>query len=361
MAAPVFVIMAGGRGERLWPLVRESRPKVCVAPDGTTSLLEAALQRLAPLCSRGSRGSRVLIVTTAEQTGAIRGVLPSRWRRHVLVEPEGKNTAACLALAAASLQAEPDRVMVALPADHWVSSPASWRRSLRAAIALARQTDELVMLGIRPARAHSGLGYLCVGPRLGTRQGCRVFGLRRFVEKPSPRLARRLLRRGQVFWNAGIFVGKAGVFLHAFRRWLPVHAARLIPQGPRRTSGQRGRPSAQALARAYRGLRPVSFDHGVMAHQRTGLVVEGRFGWEDLGSWDSWIRIGRAAHPAVALNSRNVHVVSQEDHLVAAVGVRNAVVIQTPDATLIAAPDQTQATRHVVARLRRNRRLARYV
>lgn len=354
MTAPAFVVMAGGRGERLWPLVRADRPKVCVAPDGRTSLLEATLRRLTPL---RSRGARVLVVTTAEQSRAIRKVLPSRWRRHVLVEPEGKNTAACLALAAASLQAEPDCVMVALPADHWVSSPAAFCRSLRAAMMLAQHTETLVTIGIQPTRVHSGLGHLCVGPSLGTRQGCRVFGLRRFVEKPSPRLAQRLLRQGRVFWNAGIFIGKVGVFLDELQRWLPTHAARLIPRGASRSR----KPSAQALARAYRGLQPISFDHGVMAHQRTGLVVEGRFGWEDLGSWDSWIRTCRVAPPTVALNSRNVHVVNHEAHLVATVGVRNAVVVHTPDATLIADPDQTQAIRHVVEQLRRDRRLAHYV
>jgi len=369
MARPArvaYVIMAGGKGERLWPLVRSEIPKVClpapstarqagVSIDGTHTLLGATLKRIQPLMRRGDA---LLIVTTAPQAQAVRAVLPAQVRRSLLVEPEGKNTAACIALAAATLaQRDPTSVMAVLPADHWIRQASAFRKSLLAAIEWASTDERIVTIGVRPTRIHPGLGHLCPGSLLGIRHGCRVFHLTRFVEKPSHRVAQRLLSQRRTMWNAGMFIGRVTTFLELMQQWLPHHARQLIPLGPvvGRSAFQR------TAASAYRRLRAVSFDDGVMVHLRNGCVVEGDFTWEDLGSWDSWVRIRRIGAPALSIASRNVHVVSPDGHLVAAVGLRDLVVVHTPDATLVCRTQDAQAVRTVVARLAHDRSLSRYL
>ncbi len=347
------VIMAGGRGERLWPLVRKTVPKVCLRIDGKRSLLETTLARVQGLWPR----QQLLIVTTAAQARPIRHMLPRALRHALLVEPQPRNTAACIALAAVVLaQEDPTTIMVALPADHWIRPPAAFRHSLRSAIDVARENDEIVTIGIRPTRVHPGLGHVSVGASVGLQSGCRVFRLRRFEEKPSPNRARRLLASKRVYWNSGIFVGRVTTFLDLIERWLPAHARLIAPLGE--LAGQSG--FQRRATSVYRRLRAISFDHGVMVHLRQGGVVEGNFQWEDVGSWESLIRISQGRQQGVRVASQNSHVISPDGHLVATVGLDHVIVVTTRDATLVCRTDRSQAVRGVVARLLSDRRLARY-
>lgn len=347
------VIMAGGRGERLWPLVRKTVPKVCLRVDGKRSLLETTLTRVQGLWSR----QQLLIVTTAAQARPIRQLLPRALRHTVLVEPQPRDTAACIALAAAMLaQEDPATIMVALPADHWIRPPAAFRHSLRSAVEVARKSNEIVTIGIRPTRVHPGLGHVSVGASVGLQSGCRVFRLRRFEEKPHPLRARRLLTSKRVYWNSGIFVGRVATFLDLIERWLPVHARLMAPLGE--LAGQSGFQRRATLV--YRRLRAISFDHGVMVHLRQGVVVEGNFQWEDLGSWESLVRMSQLRQQGVRVASQNSHVISPNGHLVATVGLNDVIVVATHDVTLVCHKDKTQAVRDVVARLVSDRRLARY-
>lgn len=352
-ALPAFVIMAGGKGERLWPLVRAGMPKVCLRVDGIHTLLGATLARLAPMATPRN----TLIITTRDQAAMIRGRLSPALRPSVIVEPQPKNTAGCISMAAAMVAAKaPRTVMCVLPADHWIPDTAAFQRSLRAAVEVATAHPAMAMIGVRPSRVHPGLGHLCVGPRLGRHQGCQVFRLARFIEKPSPKAAQQLMRRRRVFWNTGIFVGQAGTFLNLIRRWLPEHARFLGPLGERF-----GRADfAKRAKAAYRALQAVSFDDGVMAHVREGYVVEGDFMWEDLGSWESWARIRRLNAPSIVVDSQNVQALSADGHLVAAVGLKDVIVVHTPDATLVCHARSTQAVRTVTAQLTQDQRLARY-
>jgi mannose-1-phosphate guanylyltransferase/mannose-6-phosphate isomerase len=356
-----FVIMAGGRGERLWPLVRARRPKVCLSAGGRRTLLQATIDRLRPV----QPNADWLIVTTREQAVPVRAALPPSLRRAVLVEPQIKNTAACITLAAVTVAArDPQRVMVVVPADHWIGDVSVFRRSLEAAIRASAAHDTIATIGIRPTHAHPGLGYLCAGSLMSRAGGIRVFRLSRFVEKPSAAVARRLLRQGRTYWNSGMFIGTAEAFLERVTEWLPQHTQRLAPLAKALRGAANGR-SAHSMAfaalaqRAYRTLQPISFDHGVMDHLQDGLVVEGRFAWEDLGSWDTWARFNPSSQ-RVTIDCENVTVVTQEPHLVAAVGVSDLVIIHTPSATLICSPSKTQAVRDVVKRVSKDPRLASY-
>ena len=346
------VVMAGGLGERLWPLVRRDAPKVCLAPEGKRSLLRMTLDRMRFACP----GAEWIIVTTREQAGPVRRCLPASFRGRVVVEPEGRNTAACVTLAAAVVAArEPRRMLVIVPADHWIEDVQGFRRSVRAAVEAAARYDAIATIGLRPTYAHPGLGYLSAGERLSRARTIPVFGLRRFIEKPSRGMARRLLKQRRTYWNSGMFVGRSDRVLKAVTRWLPNHARHLVPLGR-----ARGASFSRRLRAAYRRLKAISFDHGVMVHLRGGVVVEGHFRWADLGTWDTWARLKRSSGRMISVNSENVTVVSQDRHLVAAIGVRDLVVVQTPTATLLCPPDRSQAVREILRRLAADRRLARY-
>lgn len=348
MAVPrvTFVIMAGGKGERLWPLVRRRTPKVCLAPDGRRSLLQATIDRLAAAWP----GADWLIVTTNAQAAPVRAVLAPRWRRRVVVEPQIKNTAACLALAVALAGSRrPAQVLVAVPADHWVGDPAAFRTAVRQAIRAAASTGALVTVGLRPTHAHPGLGYI-----VGGRQTCAgTYRVARFVEKPGRAGATRLLRKPRVWWNSGMFIGTATAFTREFTRWLPAHARHLLPLG-------QGRLTKRRLARAYAAVTPISFDYGVMNHLREGYVVDGRFAWADLGSWDAWARLARGRSRQLLVDSERVTVVSQQPHLVAALGVQDLVIVHTPTATLICRTDRVQSVRELVRQVDAQAALAQY-
>lgn len=348
-----FVIMAGGRGERLWPLVRTGTPKVCLAPDGRRTLLQETVDRMRPIWPR----AHWLIVTAASQAAAVRRALAPSLRSRVVVEPEGKSTAACIGLAAAIVaHRDPHGVIVAVPADHWIDGVGAFRRSVRAAIRAAVAHRTIATIGIRPTSAHSGLGYLCAGPRVNGFMAPRAFRLSRFIEKPSRAVAARLMRRAGTYWNSGLFIGQAAVILERLADTLPTHARQLTPLG-----AAWSRPEAAARMRAaYRRLAPISFDHGVMAHLRGGVVVEGRFTWADLGSWDVWARLGRTSTKTIGIDSKAITVIGQRGHLVATIGVRNLLIVQTPTATLICHPAKAQAVRGVVAQLWREARWAPY-
>ena len=149
------------------------------------------------------------------------------------------------------------------------------------------------MIGIRPTRADTGLGYLCAGRPLRGATGSRTFHLSSFVEKPPQALASRLAKRPNTYWNNGSFVATADKFLEALTVWLPDHTRRLVP-----LATMRGTPSPRSVLAAYRELQPVSFDHGVMNHLQEGVVVEGLFAWSDVGTLEAWRTLAKTdAHP----------------------------------------------------------------
>ena len=365
------IIMAGGTGDRLWPLVCHTTPKVCLSIDGSTSLLGMTLDRLKPFAAQGP----VWIVTSAQQRSAVVRAVPIRHRVQIIAEPEPRNTAACIALAAAGIaERDPKMVMVLLPADHWIPDVSIFQRSVQAAISMASEQPIVATIGLKPtpngappsvgaagrssrggfADSQLGLGHLCAGRSLGSRHGRRVFALRRFVEKPSAAVAKRLLRQRGMYWNAGMFIAQAGVLVDLIRRHLPIHARWVLPLGSHIGKAD----FARAAQRAYRHVPNISFDDGIMAKARRACIVDGGFRWEDLGSWESWSRLSAAQrHAQLQVGTQNVRIVSSNGHLVAAVGVQDLIIVQTPRATLICHAGHSQAVRSVVSALRTTKTL----
>lgn len=344
---PLFgVILAGGSGTRFWPASRHLYPKQVLRLLGSQSMLEATISRLLPRIPL----SRLGVVTSAAQAEVIRLDLFRHGREGIRLwlEPEAKDTAAAVGLAAVLLAGEPEAETLAVfPADHFIRDQTALHAVLNAGAALA-QEGYLVTFGITPSRPETGYGYIKAGRPLMEGQG---YEAARFVEKPPREQARRFLEEGGYFWNSGIFLFRREVFLEALARYLPETYAALS----RLTRGE-GCPPLEEI---YAALPAVSLDHGVMEKASNVAVVPADLGWSDVGSWSALydllpadargnVRVGRV-HDRDSEGS----LVFAQERLVATLGLRDTVVVDTPDATLVCHRDRVQEVKDLVADLAR--------
>jgi mannose-1-phosphate guanylyltransferase len=354
------VILAGGAGTRLWPVSRESHPKPFIRlPDGQ-SLLSKTYQRAAAVME--SVGEIITVTNrdhyfesrTHFSEANLNGV-----RARYLLEPQGRNTAPALAIAALALAEEfgEDIVMVVMAADHLIQDLAGFQTATGHAISLARQ-GYLVTYGVRPTAPETGFGYIEAGASLDDRQGCRVA---RFVEKPNQETAQEYLSSGRFLWNAGMFCFTAGGLVRELQQHAPelLEQARLcVQQSTWRTHGEDRLQDLHAAS--FAALPDISIDYAVMERSEQVAVVPACFDWSDIGSWNALRGLlepdaqqNRADGEAIFIDSRNTYIQSQ-DRLVATVGVDNLIVVDTPDALLVAHADHCQQVRQVANLLKQD-------
>ncbi|MDP2725810.1 MAG: mannose-1-phosphate guanylyltransferase [Syntrophales bacterium] len=343
------VIMAGGRGARFWPRSREKYPKHLLDIISAETILRETVNRIIPIVSP----DRVFIVTGASHAAEVRKQLPELPRENILVEPEGKNTAPCIGLAAIHLRKK-DRegIMMVLPSDHFIADEEKFLRVLAIAGKAAEEGENLITVGISPVGPETGYGYLERGEKKFTIDGEDIHQVRSVREKPDKNEADILIRQGGFFWNGGIFIGKASTFLNAIARWLPDLYRHLVNM----EAALGNKDEETAINRAYASIIPVSFDYGVMEKADNILMVRGDFGWSDVGSWDALYQVlskdehgNSLAGGGVFLNrnSRNSFVHSPHK-LVAMVGVEDLIVVDTKDALLICRRSASQEVKNIV-------------
>jgi mannose-1-phosphate guanylyltransferase len=357
------VILAGGRGTRFWPRSRTRTPKQLLNIVGRETMIEQTVRRIALLFPP----SRIWVVTQAGQAEAVRRLLPRVPNSHLLVEPEGRNTAAAIALAAIHLRREsPDAVMAVLPADHVIRQAARYRRIVRAALRLAAEPQALVVLSIQPTRAETGYGYIERGAAAGKFGGVTAYRVRRFTEKPALPLAKRYLASGRYSWNAGMFFWRASTFLEQLAKFLPATERALAALAP--AIGTKTYP--RRLSRAYRGLEKISVDYALLepaSRPGSGARVyvlptpHGGIGWSDIGSWAAVWELEASgasstvsAGPVISVDAKGNYFWAP-GKLVAAVGVEDLVVVETPDALLICPRDRAQDVAQIVKELERRK------
>lgn len=347
------VILAGGRGTRFWPKSRTKTPKQLLPFNGTASLLQETVSRLAPLVPP----ERVWILTNDILARAVRRQLPTVPPRQVIAEPVQRNTAPAIALAARLIaEQDPDAVMGVFPSDHLISKPKPFLRAVSRATKAARK-DLLVVLGLEPRWAETGYGYIEFpkGTRLGSTTEIPV---KRFCEKPDRRTAVRFLKAGRFFWNSGMFIWKVATINDAMDTFLPKTTAALsiLP-----ALGSRSFRSV--LKAAYPNCDNVSIDYGVLekASNIAGFPCKD-FGWNDIGSWQAAYELGRkdsagnVAHSALEALDATGNYVDAPGKVVALVGVKDLVVVDTPDALLICARSEAQKVSAMVKALERAKR-----
>lgn len=350
-----IVVLAGGQGSRFWPLSRCSKPKqfLSMGTDGE-SLIQATVRRVESLVDKG----RVLVLASDRLAPLVHEHVP---QARLVIEPEARNTAACIGLSAVVALVNQDRsdpVLVTLPADHTVSDEEGLRRALSEAIAIAKTSDSLVTIGIPPASAHTGYGYIKRGEAISGR----AYHVDRFFEKPNQQRAEKYLEQGGYSWNSGMFVWRASIILAAFKELMPELYAGLEEIRAALKDGEKLGESA-IISGIFSRLESISIDFGVLEHARNCVVIDAEpFGWNDVGSWDQWAESfvtdddGNLVHgDAVVIDSKSC-VVRSEGRLIAAVGLEDIVVVDSGDAILVVSREHVQDVRKVVAELKARKR-----
>jgi len=342
------LILAGGRGTRFWPRSRKRSAKQVLNVVGNRSLIQATVDRLAPVIPP----ERLWILTNEHLRDTILEQLPAVPAAQVLAEPAQRNTAPAIGLAAHILRSvDPDAVMGVFPSDHVVSKPAVYRAALRAALKGAG-AGNLMVVGIRPRWPETGYGYIEFprGTAAGGRQPVRVL---RFHEKPDLAKARRYVAAGHFYWNSGMFFWRADVLLDQLRRHLPKTAA-ILASLPR--FGARG--FSTALKRAFPLCENISIDYAVLEKARNVAGIPAAdFGWNDVGSWNAVYELlprdpcgNVAAQHSVCLDAHD-NFVDAGGKVVALLGVRDLIVVDTPDALLVTSRSHAQRVGEILKTL----------
>ncbi|HEY8471980.1 MAG TPA: sugar phosphate nucleotidyltransferase [Natronosporangium sp.] len=351
------VIPAGGSGTRLWPLSRADYPKFLLPLTGSTlSLLQATVERLARLVPP----ERILVVTGEPHTAAVAAQLPGLPAENLLAEPSPRDSCAAIGLAAALIaRRDPDAVMGSFAADHLVERPDRFEAAIREAVVGAEQ-GLLMTVGMKPTRPETGFGYLHCGDELGTGSIRRV---RRFKEKPDHAEAVRLVSSGDYLWNASMFVWRVEVFLTELARQQPELHDGLM----RIAAAWDGPDRAAVLAEVWPTLPKIAVDYAVMegaAEQGKVATVPADFGWSDVGDFHNLGELlpaderGNVVLPGedaqvLAHDSAGAVVVSNTGRLVATLGLKDVVIVDTPDALLVCARDRAQDVKQLAAEVRR--------
>ena len=356
------VILAGGRGTRFWPRSRTRTPKQLLNIVGKDTMLQQTVARLNSLIP----AERIWTVTNTEQAAAVRKQVPAAARKRVLIEPMGRNTAVAIGLAAIHMRhaARGDALMAVLPADHYIEQPQKFREIINTALDVAREPGRMVVLGIPPTRPDTGFGYIeKTGEPIGGKS-FPVFALRRFKEKPELKLAQEYVGSGNYHWNAGMFFWRVSTFLENLKSFLPKTHAAL-----EKLAEFIGTRSYESKLRAiYPKLENISVDYAVLepATRIEGpprvFVIPAEVGWSDIGSWAAVYQLlakrsgeNVFAADGVTLDAEGNFLWSPSK-FVAAIGVRDLVVVETPDALLICPRDRAQDVAKIVRRLEEEHR-----
>jgi mannose-1-phosphate guanylyltransferase len=365
------IIMAGGRGERFWPLSREKMPKQLLTLLGKRSFLQSAVDRVLPLVP----AKNIFIITNTAQAAEVRKQLPKLPAGNVVAEPVGRDTCAAVTLGAALVGARSTTgVMAVLPADHVIPDEKKFQRVLGDAFDLAARGQAIVTIGIKPTEPATGYGYIRTGPELPTPPGAKetktvFFKAEQFVEKPNLDKAIEYVNSEHYRWNAGMFVWSFititnGLEQHqpemfaACQRWFKVadQPAKL----------------AKVLAKEYPDIKKISIDFALMEKAQNVIVADGAFEWDDLGAWPALARHIKQDAEGNAAVADFIHVDAARNIIydartksrrtpIAVVGLRDAILVQTDDAVLLAHKSQAQKIKELVKRLAADARLKKLV
>ncbi|MGH7558669.1 MAG: mannose-1-phosphate guanylyltransferase [Gemmatimonadota bacterium] len=343
------VILAGGVGERFWPASTPERPKQLLPLLSDRTMLRETADRLDGLVPPQGRW----IFTGRALVERVAAECPEVAQERIVGEPEARNTAPAIGLAAGLLAAaDPEGAMLVLPADHAIGDADAFRTSAATALQIASEDPVLVLFGIVPSRPETGYGYVERGESHGPGAGV-AWRVRRFLEKPDAETARELWRSGTHYWNSGLFCGRASVFLDEYARHLPLIRRAIASAVEDWAADRQG-----ALERYYDAVEATSIDYGIMQETDRAVVLPAAdWGWDDLGSWESlsrWLPLSEQGNIEVGdcrLEACDDVIAFADGGLVAALGVSDVIIVRTGEATLVAARDRLEEIRSFVRRV----------
>lgn len=364
------IIMAGGRGERFWPLSREKMPKQLLALLGKKSFLQEAVERVLPLVP----AKNIFVITNEAQLSEVRKQLPKIPKANLVAEPVGRDTCAAVTLGAALVGARSTTgVMAVLPADHVIPDAKKFQQILGDAFDLAARGQAIVTIGIKPTEPATGYGYIRVGNQLPAPDGVKkykstFFKAEQFVEKPNFERALEYLNSGQYRWNAGMFVWSFVTVTNGLEKHQPEMFAAC-----QRWFKVANKPAklAQVLAKEYPAIKKVSIDYALMEHAQNVIVADGAFEWDDLGAWPALARHLKADAEGNCAVADFIHVDGARNIIydartknrtpIMVVGLRDSILVQTDDAVLLAHKSQAQKIKELVKKLGEDGKLKKLV
>jgi len=345
------VIMAGGIGARFWPRSKKKSPKQLLKIIGERTMIQETFARINGLVPK----ENILIVTNESQKPGIIEQLPEIPSENIIVEPFGRNTAACIGLASVIIQQRsPDAVTFVMPADHIITDRESFIITLKTAANFSYENQALVTIGIQPTKPETGYGYIQIDEESGKDN---IFKVLTFAEKPNYATALNFIKSGDFFWNSGMFIWKIDTILNEINRFMPD-----LYEGLIQIKDQINNPDFHnILLNIYGQLRSISIDYGIMEKSDRVFLVKGQFNWSDVGSWeavyelsekdqDGNVKVG-TVYTDMALDS----YIYSPDKFTAVIGLDNVIVINCNDALLICKRDKAQDVKNIIDYLKLNK------
>jgi len=364
------IIMAGGRGERFWPLSRTKMPKQLLCLLGKNSFLQEAVNRVLPLVP----AKNIFVITNSEQLPEVCRQLPKLPKQNLIAEPIGRDTCAAVTLGAALVGARSTTaVMAVLPADHVIPDEKKFQQVLGDAFDVAAAGQTIVTIGIKPSEPATGYGYIHTGTELPAPSGGRktktlFYKAERFVEKPDFETALQYVNSGQYRWNAGMFVWSFITVTNGLEKHQPEMFAAC-----QRWFKVANQPAklARVLAKEYPGIKKISIDYALMEKAQNVIVADGAFDWDDLGSWTALARHIKKDAEGNAAIADFIHVDAARNIIydartktktpIAVVGLRDSILVLTDDAVLLAHKSQAQKVKELVKKLGEDSRLKKLI
>lgn len=346
------LIMAGGGGTRFWPLSRKRVPKQLLNLDGKEVMLNETIDRLNGVVEKED----IFIVTNEEQVELTRIITGERvLESHILAEPSARNTAACIGYGAVEiLKKYGDGIMCILASDHYIKDEENFRRILKQAIETVEETDGLVTIGIKPTFPSTGYGYI----KNQVMEGKDYKEVLEFVEKPDIDRANSYIAEGNYAWNSGMFVWRASTILKYFERLLPdIYDKLMIIKEAMGTASE-----YEVIKAIYDTIPKISIDYGIMERADHVYMLEGDFGWNDIGSFDALPALYDSDEKGNVVRGEHIFVDCKENivigdrKLIAGVGVENLIIVDTEDALLVCRKDRAQDVKEIVAVLEKTER-----
>ncbi len=351
------LILAGGKGTRLYPLSRSNNPKQFLKVFNEDSFLTNTVKRIEPLINK----ENIFVVTNKEYIEKIHGELSQLNKENIFIEPSNKETATCIGLAAAKLlKRDKDAVMVVLPSDHYIEGEKEFSDTLRNAVELAEKRRGLITIGIEPSRPETGYGYIEMGDPVIS--SMKTYKVARFTEKPNIDVAKDFILKGTYLWNSGMFVWRADVFLREMQKYLP----KMYSSVSEIYKHVGEEDEEEVIEREYKIIDGISVDFGIMQKTRKGYVIKSEFQWDDIGSFASLTRFldehnGNRIVGSAYLNSSENCAVFGQKNLIIGFGIKDLVIVDAGDVILVMDKNKDQELKHLINEMKEEKELEEFL